>query len=1199
MVLRGRGIRRRALAAGASLLASLACALVTSCGADDNVSVPAPSGAAGTPDATTPTDASAAGETGPGEAAPPPVDAGHPIVQLSDTSIDFAMAPCGATNLTQTLTLTNQGTAPLAVAAKTTGSAFAVVPTALTVPAGMTGTLSVTANIPGSATAGATIMGSLGLFTNDPTHSNLALPLSASPTGATLALQAGSASGFSFPTTAVGTPSAPVTLYLVNTGNAPATFSFGPPSDPAFALSGLADGGTSQTLNGGDTLSLNATFTPKMNGMAAATTAIGTTDATCGASVASLSFSGEGATGSVTGWPTTIDFGAAQCGGTAPTQQMFTLSNSGAIVAFDTSGTPNFGSFGAITLLKSAAQDFKITNTGSAPADITLTVLSGSSDDAGSPEAGSPGGVSPFFLTTPTFTLGSQGQQDESVIFTPNTALPVTGSIAIAATGAVCGALPAPIPVSGSGLGGGPTVVPTSLTLQPTCGGPAPVAQTFLVRNDGTADFTWSLSLGAGVDWASSTAPATPDAGRDAGTDASAEAAAPTPALYRISASPPPGLLIPGASSLVTVSGTAIPTGGANPDPSAYAGQVTVTTDVPLDPPHVVSLTQSPLGDQLALSMPSPLRFGQVPVTTTLAQTLVITNTASAGSPAANVSFALSGAGAAGYAVAPKAIANLAAGVGASSRETVTFSPTAATSYPATLTIVTNDALCTPLPTPLQVSGTGTNGQVALSASTLAFGTDANDPAGLVNCGATGLGHSLTVSNVGNQAVSITGLTLGKGASSPYVLSGPGATVPAAIPIGGSVSVTITPNAIPQTVADPNDATAFADTLSIATDATGDTAHVVNLVMQPRGAVIADSPLTTTWTFGTISFGSIATFTSSIRNTGNAGVTIGLSGLAQPTVFGLQNSRTKAPGGKPPAGTVTSIVGTFTPLSSNGSWTDQGTLVVSADQAFCQPLPMQWGSPTISLSGASNSNAAITLDGSLAFPSTNCGDPPPDAQTVTLTNLTNVSYGYTLAFGAGGKYYSSTPAVDAGSPDGGSPDGGTGTLPANGSAIIVVTPKNVTAGAGVSAGAAAYADELLITVMTTPPIQFTRPISWALNGAVLSLPNNADGTGGYLADSTGSFLLPMSNSGTVSVSVSFSSIDPAGAFSISPAPPISLLPGVPESPQLTSDPSDVACAGDDAGAPFTSVKATFSVSGPVCQPFPQPFVTVKACAGTL
>jgi len=861
--------------------------------------------------------------------------------------------------------------------------------------------------------------------------------------------------------------------------------------------------------------------------------------------------------------------------------------------------TPNFGSFGAITLLKSAAQDFKITNTGSAPADITLTVLSGSSDDAGSPEAGSPGGVSPFFLTTPTFTLGSQGQQDESVIFTPNTALPVTGSIAIAATGAVCGALPAPIPVSGSGLGGGPTVVPTSLTLQPTCGGPAPVAQTFLVRNDGTADFTWSLSLGAGVDWASSTAPATPDAGRDAGTDASAEAAAPTPALYRISASPPPGLLIPGASSLVTVSGTAIPTGGANPDPSAYAGQVTVTTDVPLDPPHVVSLTQSPLGDQLALSMPSPLRFGQVPVTTTLAQTLVITNTASAGSPAANVSFALSGAGAAGYAVAPKAIANLAAGVGASSRETVTFSPTAATSYPATLTIVTNDALCTPLPTPLQVSGTGTNGQVALSASTLAFGTDANDPAGLVNCGATGLGHSLTVSNVGNQAVSITGLTLGKGASSPYVLSGPGATVPAAIPIGGSVSVTITPNAIPQTVADPNDATAFADTLSIATDATGDTAHVVNLVMQPRGAVIADSPLTTTWTFGTISFGSIATFTSSIRNTGNAGVTIGLSGLAQPTVFGLQNSRTKAPGGKPPAGTVTSIVGTFTPLSSNGSWTDQGTLVVSADQAFCQPLPMQWGSPTISLSGASNSNAAITLDGSLAFPSTNCGDPPPDAQTVTLTNLTNVSYGYTLAFGAGGKYYSSTPAVDAGSPDGGSPDGGTGTLPANGSAIIVVTPKNVTAGAGVSAGAAAYADELLITVMTTPPIQFTRPISWALNGAVLSLPNNADGTGGYLADSTGSFLLPMSNSGTVSVSVSFSSIDPAGAFSISPAPPISLLPGVPESPQLTSDPSDVACAGDDAGAPFTSVKATFSVSGPVCQPFPQPFVTVKACAGTL
>jgi hypothetical protein len=591
---------------------------------------------------------------------------------------------------------------------------------------------------------------------------------------------------------------------------------------------------------------------------------------------------------------------------------------------------------------------------------------------------------------------------------------------------------------------------------------------------------------------------------------------------------------------------------------------------------------------------PTPLRFGQIPIGTTIPQTLLVSNYATAGSPAANLSFVLSGAGAAGYTVTPAIYANLASGVGASTRETLTFAPTETKQYPATLSIVTFDPVCTPLPPPMTISGTGTNGKVAVAPASIAFGSDTTDLKGRVNCGQQGPAHTFTVSNLGNQAFNITGLTLGLGSASPYQISG--ATLPAAVPIGGSVILTVTPNAIPQNVANPSDAAPFTDTLTVTTDATADPPHVVNLVMQAQGAVILSTPITTNWPFGTIYFGQIGTFTNSITNSGNSGVTIGIGGLMHPGIFGLQNSRVKASGGNPPTGVVTSIVGTFTPPASNGSWTDQGTLVVSADQALCEPLPMQWNNAMITMSGASNSNAAVTLSGSLVFPTTECGSSAPPAQTVTLTNATNVAYPYTLAFSSGGKYFSTTPA-----PDAGTPDGGAGVVPATGSAQILVTPQTVTPGQGVLAGSAPYTDELLINVETNPPTQFTVPIQWALSGAVLSLPTgytrtDAMGRAYYPADGTGDFTLPILNTGTESVSLTYG-IQPTGAFSVSPTPtpiiPASPSPN-PTAPVLTAGSGDPSCSA----LMLTVGSAEFFYDGPVCQPLPQS-VLVESCSGTL
>jgi hypothetical protein len=1126
--------------------------------------------------------------------------------------LTFSAVSCGGAAATDLLTVTNHGSAMLAVSAATAGIGFSVSPMVLQVQSGKSGTLTVAATAPSSATAGVPFVGGLNIDTNDPSQRTLTYPLSATPSGATLTITP--EASFEFGPTAVGSPASPLSRTLTNTGNAPATFTFGAPTSPLFSISldGPDGGQLAVTLNAGETLSVWGGFTPTNTTLVSATSSVVATGTTCGTNQLSVAFSGAGATGDVTGWPPSVDFGPAECGGSAPTSQSFTLTNSGpvdahvtsviltgapgfttdalvgrtipaqgiskisltapqvpanspitpvsatltmetdadasthvvtlteepsgAILSFDTSPTPNFGSFGPVQLLGSATQYFNVRNDGSAPASVTLV-------------AASSGAASPFSVSPEAFTIGPTSTQAEFATFAPLAASGVTGMLTmVAATGAICGTIPSPVSLSGSGLGGGPVVTSSSLSFLATCGGAAPGAQSFMVQNNGTADFTWSMSGPTG----------------------------PGASQYVVTASPQPGLLIPGESATVTVSARGISSPTPNPTPSSFAALLSITTDVPLDPTHVVSLGETPLGDQLSFSTStsSPLRFGQVPLDTMLAQPISIMNNANAGSPTATVFFALGGSGAAGY-VTPAPLANLAPG--GSGTENLAFLPTTDVAYPATLGALTTDALCTPLPAPLQLSGTGTQGVVSVSAASLAFGTDPNDPQGFVNCGSSGLSHALTVANVGNQPFQITGLTLGRGAASPYTLSGSGTALPATVPIGGSITLAVTPSSIPQNVVNPNDPTPFSDILTIATNAALDTPHHVQLIMQARGAVIANTPLATAWTFGTVSFGSIGTFTSSIQNTGNAAVSIALKELTQPNIFGLQTNPTTAGSG------VTSIVGQFTPPASDGQWSDSGLLVVTTDQALCEPLPNEWNLPTIALSGTSNSNPAVTVSGNLTFPSTDCGSAAPAGQPILLSNAANVAYGYKATFNSGKYYTVSSPA--------------SGTIAANGSSMVIVTPTTITPGPGVMPGAAPYADDLVITVATVPPVQWTIPISWALNGAVLTLPSGAgtmlDGSGNlfYPADSTSGFLLPMANSGTEAADVNFA-IAPLGAFTFSPAPPVQVIPGIGATPELVSSDSDMMCPA------LTVSTATFVYSGPVCQPFPVPQVKVEACFGT-
>jgi hypothetical protein len=1185
-----------------------------------------------------------------------------PLALLSATGIDFGQVGCGSMPATKTLTITNGGGSSLAVSASKVGSAFTVNPTALMLPHGMSGTFTLTATVPASATAGTPLIGSLVLFMNDPASTSVVLRLSATPSGATLT----GTSVYSFPSPEIGFASAPVALQLRNTGNAPATFMLAPPSDPSVTLTGLPDGGAI-TLNAGDALSASATFKPTNTNPVSAPSAITATGVMCGSSVSMLTFNGQAAIGAIQGWPgnNTLDFGPANCGGAAPPPQTIMLTNSGATdariirvdnaniggfatdantkvgftipanragaltlnftappVAAPSAGSavaltpmsrsvvihtdadpsaqgttitlteepqgavlsfgdpttpgcttsPNLGTFTSpgILLQPVPPQNFCVVNTGNAKANVIL--VAAENGDGGAPADGGGDATvdatvassipSPFSTLPSTFAIPMATNattpkvQQESLTFQPVHANATVGSLVMTvdSTTVLCAVLPQPLPLSGSAIGGGPVVTPTGLTFEATCGGSAPGAQTFVVSNAGTVDMNWTISAIAG----------------------------PGAAQYSVSASPPAGLLHPGASSTVTVNAVKVPSPAPNPNPAALAAQVTITTDVPFDPPHIVTLNEVPLGDQLSVALGDPLsgslRFGQVPVGTGVTRSFTITNSANIGSQlqSASLSLAIGGPGAAAYSLASQMAAPAAGG--SSVTISLTFNAATAIPYPGALTFTTTDALCTALPAPIVLSGTGTSGSVSLSATTLAFGAP-GDASGLVNCGSTGQPQKLTISNIGNQTFNVTAIALGKGANSPFTLSA--TTLPLQLPIAASTVLTITPSIIPSISVDPNDTARFSDALTITTDAAGDAPHNVPLAMQARGAVIVPGvPLPTTWNFGTVGAGSIGTFSPPITNNGNLAAMVSLKGLSQPMIFCLHNNpTTAAPNG------ATALVGQFTPPSPNGTWNDQGTLVVSAD-AFCDSLPSQWISPVISLLGSSGSNPIVTRStNQLTFPTTNCGDGFPGPQPVTLTNATNQAYAYVVSFASGTAYTFTDPAG--------------GVLGAHGTATIAVTPKALTIpGPGVLPGSAPYLGQLLIDIATMPTHTIYQvAISWMLNGAVLSLPQgagpNSDAANSfyYLADSNG-IPLPMVNTGTATATVD-GAIQPSGAFAFQPAPPISVLAsGSPTAPQLVSGTSSASCPTTTNGT------LSFHSSGPVCQDFAQKTVNVRSCVGT-
>jgi hypothetical protein len=289
------------------------------------------------------------------------------------------------------------------------------------------------------------------------------------------------------------------------------------------------------------------------------------------------------------------------------------------------------------------------------------------------------------------------------------------------------------------------------------------------------------------------------------------------------------------------------------------------------------------------------------------------------------------------------------------------------------LTASAGDVLCAPLPT-LDASGTGTNGAIGISASSVSFGQ--------VACGTAAAPQSLTIKNVGTASFTWSA-SLATGTA--YALT-PAKTTLAP---GDSGSLGITPSAIPQTSSVANDL--YADTLTITTTIDGDTPHVVAIHETARGAILTTA--TTDVPFGGVRIDTTGTAQFSVTNAGNVATNLsfGLGTPSGPFAFAPQ-------GGSVAAGGNATITASFTPTATT-PYSDNAAFAVSNGTPLCGPLP-----PAISVSGTGTNGAPKISPTNLDFLLVPCGSQAAP-QNVAIENTGTASFGFTAALTSGASYY--------------------------------------------------------------------------------------------------------------------------------------------------------------------------------------------------
>ena len=339
-----------------------------------------------------------------GTATAPPA----PSVLLSSTNVGFGTQPVGTSSAAQSVTVTNNGNAPLNIASLSISGDFTSggCGAGTIVAAGGACTI----NITFTPTAVGARTGTITIGSNA-AGSPHAIALSGTG-GAPLAPALSvSSSSVAFPAQVAGTTSAPISVTLTNSGTANLNISSIATSAP-FALlppSASSECSTPVMLIPGRSCSINITFTPpSINAFAGQVTI--TSDAPGGPQLIALSGNGTAAPAAgVSLSPASLAFGSQSIGAASAAQSVVVTNNGNASLSITGIGVTGAytatGCTPPATLAAGASctiqVTFKPTAIGSQPGQLTI-----SSNAAGSPHAVTLSGTG-VAAPAPTLTLSS------------------------------------------------------------------------------------------------------------------------------------------------------------------------------------------------------------------------------------------------------------------------------------------------------------------------------------------------------------------------------------------------------------------------------------------------------------------------------------------------------------------------------------------------------------------------------------------------------------------------------------------------------------------------------------------------------------------------------------------------------------------------------------------------------------------------
>lgn len=590
--------------------------------------------------------------------------------------------------------------------------------------------------------------------------------------------------------------------------------------------------------------------------------------------------------------PASIPFGSTPLG--SPLTTNFEVENVGNLSIDDLTltltGDPSFTLAGATAVVIDAGSPPSPASD-AAEGDAAEGDASTASDAASSTDATVDAAVVPMEIATETADAGASPRS--SVTFAPVSTNSVSASIAlgVGATDVLCGPLPAPLSLSGSGTTGKVVVSPTSFIFSPDgksqsvpCGQTAlPVIVT--IQNIGTALFNWNTTLLHG-----------------SGT------------YYTVS--PASGAVSPMSSQMVTITPKGIP-GTASTVPNAFGDTLTITTNAAMDVPHPISLNETAQGAIISRSTGS-LGFGNVASGTTSTVSYTFSNTGNV-----DATLTLTNGNPAFVQTTPLTVS---ASAGTFATESVSFMPTMIMSYSdiGLLALQSTVPLCGPFPGNLTLSGTGANPSLSAVPGTLNFGS--------IAC-ATAPTTTQTVNITNNGPATTFSATLLKGAGSFFSV----APMSGNLGAGAMVPLVVTGSTIPSIASTSSNA--YGDTLQVTTGLNN--VVDVNLTMTALGAVLGFSKASIPFTPATPP-NTPETTTLTVNNTGNLSTNVTLTATSP---FGTTPTVGTVGGGQ-----MLPITASFDPTSTTAmSYTGTLSVAVPAGTPLCSPLPTP-----IPLSGTAN-----------------------------------------------------------------------------------------------------------------------------------------------------------------------------------------------------------------------------------------------------